>query len=247
MKTSARKHQRDRKIFLNIKIQSQKVVNIKSDNRETPYITGSAVMPGGEILLYDNTNKRKKKIDCSNVLKDRLNFDRGPWDISVVDAKTGIVTFSGSKQLQYIDVFPKLTPGRVLQLNTKCWGVCVAGDKFFTSCHNNSGEGEVRILDVDGNLLQQIGINQDGSFLFTRPYYITVSPSEKRIFVSDLDKDTVTCITMDNHVIYQYRDNEMKRPRRLYCDGGANILVCGGGSENAQVITAEGKKHCELV
>ena len=176
-----------------------------------------------------------------------MNFERGPWDISVVDAKTVIVTFSGSKQLQYIDVFPKRTPGRVLHLNTKCWGVCVAGDKLFTSCHKNSGEGEVRILDVDGNLLQQIGINQDCSFLFTRSCYTTVSPSEKKIFVSDLDKDTVTCMTMDNHVICQYRDNEMKRPRRLYCDGGANILVCGGGSENVQVITAEGKKHCELV
>ena len=54
-------------------------------------------------------------------------------------------------------------------------------------------------------------------------------------------------MTMDNQVIYQYRDNELKWPRGLYCDGGDYFLVCGKGSNNVQVISAEGKKHCNLV
>ena len=104
---------------------------------------------------------------------------------------------------------------------------------------------EVRILDLDGNVPQQLGINKDGSFLFTLPYYITVSQSEKKIFVSDYNTDTVTCMTMDNHVIYQY--NILKHPEALYCDGGDNILVCCQYSNNIQVIIADGKKHCDIV
>ena len=230
------------------KIQSQKQVNVKmSDDRNTPWITGTVVMATDELVFCDRYNNKLKLLDSSGALKGSLKLNAQTWDVSVVDAKTVIVTLPRNQQLQYIDVFPRLTLGRVLKLNKKCWGVHVTGDWIFTTCHNNPGEGEVRILDLDGNLLQQLGINQDGSFMFTQPYYITVSPSEKKIFVSDYGKDTVTCMTMDNRVIYQYRDNGMNFLSGLYCDGGDNILVCGRGTNNIQVITAEGKKHCDLV
>ena len=240
--------QRGRKMLLDSKIQSQKKVNVKlPDDGSTPRITGLAVMTTGEIVLCDRENNKLKLMDSSDTLQDSLKLTTGPRDISIVDTKTVIVTLPDTKQLQYIEIFPRLTPGRVLQLDKKCWGVHVTGDKIFTSCHNQPGKGEVRILDLDGNLLQQLGINKDGSFLFTSPYYIAVSPSEKKIFVSDRDGNSVTCMTMDNDVVYKYRDNGMKWPRGLYCDGGDNIIVCGLGSNNVQVITAEGKKHCDLV
>ena len=53
-------------------------------------------------------------------------------------------------------------------------------------------------------------------------------------------------MTIDNVVIYQYRDNGLKNPGGLYCDDGDNVLVCGEVSNTVQVITAEGKKYCDL-
>ena len=53
-------------------------------------------------------------------------------------------------------------------------------------------------------------------------------------------------MTMDNRAIYQYRDDEMKVPRGVYCDSGDNILVCGESSNNIQLITADGKKRDTL-
>ena len=236
------------KLLLNSKIQSQKQVNVKaSDDSYTPCITGTVIMPVGEIVLCDYYNSKLKLLDSSGTLKDSLMLKAAPWDISVVDDKTVIGTLPLNQQLQYIDVLPRLTPGRVLQLNKYCWGVHVTGGKIFTTCHRGLREGEVRILDLDGNSLQQLGTNQDDSFMFRSPDYITVSPSEKKMFVSDSDKDTITCMTMDNRVIYQYRDNGMKCPVGVYCDGGDNIVVCGKNSNNVQMITAEGKKQCDLV
>ena len=246
--SSSRNVQRDRKMLLDSKIQSQKKVNVKlPDDGSTPWITGLVVLATDEIVLCDVDNDKIKLVDSSDTLQDSLKLSAKPWDISIVDTKTVIVTLPGAKQLQYIEVFPRLTPGRVLQLDKKCWGVHVTGDKIFTSCHNQPGKGEVRILDKDGNLLQQLGINKDGSFLFTSPFFITVSPPENNIFVSDLGGNSVTCMTMDNDVVYKYGDNEMKWPRGLYCDGGDNIIVCGWNSKNVQVITADGKKHCDLI
>ena len=245
--SSSRNVQRDRKMLLDSKIQSQKKVNVKlPDDGSTPWITGLAVMTTGEIVLCDRGNNKLKLMDSSDTLQDSLKLTTGPRDISIVDTKTVIVTLPDTKQLQYIEVFPQPTPGRVLQLDKHCWGVHVTADKIFTSCHNNPGKGEVRILDLDGNLLQQLGINKDGSFLFTSSYYITVSPSEK-IYVSDTGGNSVTCMTMDNDVVYKHRDNKMISAMGLYCDGGDNIIVCGWDSNNMQVITAEGKKHCDLV
>ena len=178
IRSSARNIQRGRNILLDSKIQSQKHVNVKlSDDSSQPSISGPLVMPTGDIVLCDHINAKIKLLDSSDTLKYHLKLKALPWDTSVVDAKTVIITLPTAKQLQYISVFPRLTSGRVLQLDKPCWSIHVTGDKIFTSCHNwPAGEGEVRILDLDGNLLQQLGINQDGSFLFTRPSYITVSP-----------------------------------------------------------------------
>ena len=248
IRNSTRKLQRERKSLLDNKIQSRKLVNLKlSDDSSKPHISGLAVMPTGDIVLCDWSNSKLKLLDSSDAFKDGLKLKANPWDISVVDAKTVIVTLPWIKQLQYIEVFPQLAPERVLQLDKPCWGVHVTGDKILISCHKNPGEGDVRILGLDGNLLQQLGINQDGSFLFTRPYFITVSPSEKKIYVSDSDKRTITCMTMDNRLIHLYRDNEIKGSGGVYCDGADNILVCGKNSNSVQVITAAGKKHGDLV
>ena len=246
--SSSRNVRRDRKMLLDSKIQSQKKVNVKlPDDRSPPWITGLAVMAGGEIVLCDRENNKLKLMDSSDVLQDSLKLNTYPWDISVLNSKTVIVTLPGDKQLRYIEVFPRLTPGRVLQLDKECLGVHVTADKIFTSSHNSPGGGKVRILDLDGHLLQQLGINRDGSFLFTSPFYITVSLSEKKIFVSDRDGNSVTCMTMDNDVVYKYSDNEIRSSPGLYCDGGNNILACSQGSKNVQVITTEGKKQCDLV
>lgn len=247
IRKSTRHMQKDMNILLDSAIISQKRVNIKvNDDGSSHRITGAVVMPAGEIVICDNFNRNIKLLDSSDILKDSLQLNAQPYHISFVDDKTVIVTLPSLKQLQYIEVFPRLTPGRVFRLDKKCWGVHVTGNKIFTSCHNDPGKGEVRIHDKDGNLQQQLGINQDGSFLFKRPSYITVSPSEKKVFVSDGAKNTVTCIIMDNIVLYQYSNNELKCTRGLYCDDGENILACGEDSNNIQMITADGKKHCDL-
>ena len=88
-------------------------------------------------------------------------------------------------------------------------------DRILTTCYKcSAGDGEVKILDLNGNLQRQLRIRQDGSFMFILSKYITVSPVEEKIIVSDSSalKHTITCMTMDNHVIYQYTDDKMKLP-----------------------------------
>lgn len=238
----------DRKVLLGRTVQSQGHVNVRTrDDENTPGIYGCAVMPNEYMVLCDFNNKRLKLLDNSGVLIKRLTLPCSPWDISVVDSKNVVVTLPDRKQLQYVQVFPQMKAGRTIKLDNKCWGIFVSGDEIYISCHKSRGDGEIRVLDRNGNLKKHLGVRQDGSFIFKRPSYIAVNKTSGKVFVSDWDTRTITCMTVDGRIIYQYRDEDMEHPRGLYCDSEDNILVCGFLTRNLQMITAGGKKYSTLL
>ena len=188
-----------RKILSDKTIKSTKQLNIKwFDDKNIPHITGSGVMPNGDIVMCDWGNSKLKVLESCDAQLDSLKLNAKPFDVAFVDATTVIVTCPLKEQLQYVDVYPRLKSGRVMQLNKKCWGVHLTGDNIFTTCHNNPGQAEVKILDLDGNLLRKLGANQDGSSMFITPSYIAISQSEKKVFISDIDGISVTCLTVDD-------------------------------------------------
>ena len=234
-------------VLLGRNIQSTNKVNVRSrDDQYNPWITGCTLMPSGHVVLCDRNNYKIILLDSTWTMTGSLPL-QDISDISVIDGNNVIVTSPGAKQLQYVQVFPQLKAGQIIQLDKKCWGVHVWGGEIYVTCHNDPGEGEVRVLGRDGELRRRLGINKDRSFMFTQPYYITVNPSGEKIFVSDNRIFTITCMTPDGRVVYSYKDNDMNSPEGLYCDSGDNILVCGALSHNFQVITADGKKNCTLL
>ena len=239
LKNSAERSEKT--VLLGRQILSRREVNVRlADDKKYPCITGCAVMPNGYVVICDYNNDKVKLLDNSLILTDSLKLS-DPWDVSVVDANNVIITLSEKRQLQNVQVFPQMKTERVLQLDKKCWRVEVSGEDIYVSCHNYS-DGEVRVLDQQGNLKRRLGVNKDESFLFSVPFYITVNTAGDKVFVSDYNKLTITCMTVDGSIIYQYQDKDLKNPGGLCCDDGDNILVCGRNSNNVQMITADGKK-----
>ena len=169
-----------------------------------------------------------------------------PWDVSVIDSSTVIVSLPTHEQLQVVQVFPHIQAGRIIQVDKKCWGVEVSNNEIYITCHNQPGEGEVRILDMNGTLKRRLGIGWLKSFKFNSPYYITVNESSVKIFVSDWYANTITCMAKEGRILYRYGDAGMKAPRGLYCDSGDMIFVCGEGSHNIHVVSADGKRNSTL-
>ena len=242
-------------VLLGRKVQSRSQVNVKAgDDEDTPWITGCTVMANGDVVLCDNSNKKIKLLNSSGVLTGNVELSIRPHDASVLDPSSVIVTLPLKKQLQVVQVYPQLKPGRVIQLNKMCWGVAVGkgelyvtfwNDSMYVTCHNPFGpeNGEIRVLGLDGKVKRRLGVNQDGSFMFDTPRYITVNSSGEKIFVSDHGTYTVTCMSVDGRVIYTYKDGSFG----LLCDSEDNILVCAEDSDNVQVLTADGKRHCTLL
>ena len=236
-----------RKVLLGRNVLSRSQLCVKTvDDKNSPYVSSCTVMPNGHVVLCDRDNNKIKLLDGSTSLVESLKFS-GAWDVSVLDTNNVIITIPDYMRLQVVQVFPHMKAGRTIQLNKKCWGVEVSRDEIYITCHNNPGEGEVRVLDINGKLKRRLGVGQDGSFMFTFPCCITVNVSGEKIFVSDGGTHTITCMTVDGDVVYKYKDGDLRCPYGLYCDSGDNILVCGCVSDNVQVITADSKKNHILV
>ena len=90
-------------------------------------------------------------------------------------------------------------------------------------------------------------MNIDKTFMLKRPYNITVSAWSGKIYVSNWDQATVTCLKSDGTVIFEYKDPELTSPLELCVDDEDNVIVCGGSSDNIHIVTATGKKSAVIL
>ena len=228
-------------VFLGCQIQSIRRANARlSKDTDSPKITGCVFMANSCLVACDSDNCTIKLFDSSLSLQDSLRLPSCPRDVSVIDDNTVIVALPDRSQLQYIQVFPRITLGNAIQLDTYCRGVAVCGQEIYVTCIYPN---EVRVLDKQWNLKRRLGIGKDGSRIFSGPYYITVSKAGNKIFVLDEGNKSVTCMAVDGSIIYQYKDSSLKEPQGFTCDEEDNVMVCDFTSKNIHVINSDGKKH----
>lgn len=218
------------------------------NDEASPWVSGCVFLEDGGLVLCDSRNNKIKLFKSTFDFKESLSLKAQPWDVSVVDSNTVIVTLLNLQRLQYIQVLPELQIKHYIKLSMMCWGVEVVNNEIFVTCINENGEGEVRVLDVEGILRRCIGMNIDtqDTLRFEGPYALTVSAASGNIFVSDYRTSTVTCLAGDGQIIYQYSDSLLNGARGVIVDGADNIMVCSARSNNMQVITEDGCRHKTL-
>ena len=235
-------------LFTEMTVASMSEVNIKMSGKRETWITGCTFMPNGDVVLCDSTNNNIKLLSGTFTIKDSLQLDYQPWDVSPVSSNSVVTTLPHENQLQFIQVMPTLKRlDRSINIGSRCLGVQVVADLIYVTCHNYSGPGEVLVLDMNGTITHRLGQPDKKPSMFSCPFYNTVCPSTRKLFITDEYTDTVSCLMPDGTVVYQYKDAELKGPGGVCVDGGGNVIVCGCGSHNVQVIRADGTKCCTLL
>ena len=239
--------------MLNLKVKSSCKVNIKhSQDEESSRISSCAFLPNGELLLVDYQNCSLKLLDRAHVLQNSfvLLSDR-PWDVSVVDSSTVVVTLPYTKRLQFIQIYPSFSRGSSVKFDKESWGVAVSAEHIYVTCHNNDEvkkeedwtPGEVCILDLRGNEIRRIQGSIEDRLRFIRPYYVAVNRDGSAIYVSDFETDTITALTTTGDILFQYTSPDSDDFRQMYIDSQSNILVCGVTTHNVQIIAEAGQKY----
>ena len=240
--------QQDQVVILDMKVKSTNAVNTKLPNDDiSPYITGCTFLSNGCILLCDWRNKKVKLVDSDMSVKKSLKLSDAPWNVADVGENEAIITFWSNNDLQYIHTHPDLKMGEKITLPDKCRGLQVFNDGIYTTCHKDSGHDEVWRLDRAGNIMSKTVLTQRSS---GRSGYLGVclAGSSPRVYLTDWNNSRVTCFQLDGKKVYQYEDKEqLERPNGIYVDSAGNSLVCGTYSHNVVVITADGRKHGELL
>ena len=129
----------------------------------------------------------------------------------------------------------------VAKFGKKCWGVCMKDEsEIYVTLHNEPGDGEVRVVDLKGRQLRRLDVNHEEAFIFDTPGYVTTCKSSGKIYVSDSFPNCVTCLSLDGNIVYQHKDENLKKPRGLIVDTNDHVIVCGRSSGNIQILTDAG-------
>ena len=235
-------------IWLDKRIRSISKVNIRvPDDSRVPDISGCCVMSDGQAVLCDHINDQIKLLDSSNKLIANLKLPAQPADISVLNDTEVIITIPAKRQLLIVSVTSQLRITRTIQLDKKCEGVDVSGGEIYLTCEE-SEQGEIRILDMSCNERRRISLSRVmGTYMIKTPLYIAVSAFSGKIFIADLETDTLTCLTSDGQLVYQYKEQRLGCPGGILVDSADNVLLCYDGSHTIVVITTDGRKHGTLL
>ena len=236
-------------MWLDKSIRSISKVNIRiPDDSKVPVISGCCCMRDGQAVLCDFYNYQIKLLDSSYKLIAILKLPAPPGDISVLNDTEVIITIPDKGQLLIVAVTSQLRIIGTIQLDKVCCCVDVSGGEIYITCWGASEQGEIRILDMSCNERRRISLSRVmGTYMLKEPQYITVSAFSGKIFITDLETATLTCLTSDGQLVYQFKGHEIGYPGGILVDSADNVLLCNSDSHTIVVITPDGRKHGTLL
>ena len=235
---------------MSVTARNKSNVKLHSDAQDV-WISGSAFLPSGELILCDFRNRKLKLLDKNLQMKESIDVLGRPWDVAPVNQHQVIVTFPFEQYLQFIQVTPSLALGHKVDLGMECRGVAVSRERIYIS-FIDLGECKIGIYDVTGKQKLMIGPYScnDGKLMFKGPFYIDVLNDEK-IFVSDVDDksntSTVYCLESNGNVLYSISNPSFKRCLGVSVDENENPLLCDWTSHKVFLITKDGKEVREFL
>ena len=236
-------------MWLDKRIRSISKVSIRvPDDSVVPWISGCCVMSDGQVVLCDRYNYQIKLLDSSYKLIANLKLPAGPFDISVLNDTDVIITLPHQRQLLIVAVTSQLRIIKTIQLDKQCVGVDVSGGEIYITCGDESEQGEIRILDMSCNERRRISLSRVmGTYMIKTPLDIAVIAFSGKIFITDWETHTLTCLTSDGQLVYQYKEQRLGYPGGILVDSADNVLLCYYDSHTIVVITPDGRKRGTLL
>ena len=236
---------------MSVTARNKSNVKLHSDAQDV-WISGSAFLPSGELILCDFRNKKLKLLDKNLQMKESIDVPGRPWDVAPVNQQQVIVTFPFKQYLQFIQVTPSLALGHKVDLGMKCRGVAVSRESIYIS-FVDSGECKIGIYDLTGkkkHILSPYNCKDGSNLQFKNTLYIDVLNDEK-IFVSDVDDksntSTVYCLESNGNVLSTISNPSYKRYLGINVDENENLLVCDRLSHKVFLITKDVKEVREFL
>ncbi|XP_052818113.1 E3 ubiquitin-protein ligase TRIM71-like [Mya arenaria] len=222
-------------------------INVKTtQDQETSWISGSALLSSGLLLLADWNNNNAKLVNVpARTVTSRLQLPGQPWDVCVLHDDQAAVTLPNKSMIQLMSTKRgQLSCGKEIKVSPDCRGIAFYNSRLYVSYPPNS---RIEMMTLDGHIISTFQTD-DGRQLFQAPYYLTVSAlTQPTLYVSDLTAHTVLQLSLDGNVLYEYRDEQFICPQSVVEVGPGQFLMCGGGSHNVMLLTEKDGNMTEVL
>jgi DNA-binding beta-propeller fold protein YncE len=121
-----------------------------------------------------------------------------------------------------------------VDVNSPCSYLEYCNDKLFLSLIN-----EIQISNIKGQELKTIKHDSAGVAMFKYVMDISLSPDGQTIYVTDLDKSSVTSMTLDGNVKAVYKDKDLKEPAGITVDKDGYVYVRSTDTRSIHQLTAD--------
>ncbi|XP_052818172.1 uncharacterized protein LOC128244195 [Mya arenaria] len=221
-------------------------INVRmTQDKETCWISSSALISPGLFLLADCNNNCVKLIDVSTrIVTARLQLPGYPWDVCVLHDDQAAVTLPNNSMIQLLSIKGgQLSRGKKI-VSPECRGITSYNNRLYVLYKSNP---RIEVMTLDGHIISTFQ-KDDGKQLFQRPYYLTVSASTPpTLYVSDYSANTVLQLSLDGKVLREYRDKQLIRPESVVEVGPGQIIVCGRDIHNVLLLSERDGKMTEIL
>ncbi|XP_060557273.1 uncharacterized protein LOC132717736 [Ruditapes philippinarum] len=204
-------------------------------------INSLLVLSEGTLIFSDCA--KCSLVICTFVKSNRkymndIKFETKPWDITKVSDYEAAVTFPDERHIKLIKFSEDMKVLNTSEIpgHASCFGIAYSNNHLVVSYLFPSS---VKILSLSGEIMKAFDKDDNGKDLFSCPYYLTVSPDNTMIYVSDSSTETVTCLNFNGKVYFIYKDDHLKSPNQLVVDEYGSVYVCGYKSNNIHHLSSD--------
>ncbi|KAH3878737.1 hypothetical protein DPMN_002636 [Dreissena polymorpha] len=213
--------------------KSEHNVRVPSDSVSCD-ISGICVLPDGQVLVADWTNKNVKLLNQQYQVVSHLDVNARPFDICLITPSEVAVTVNASNihEVQFITVNQgKLVPGRKFQLQHECRGIDHhQGDLFVISSE------ELYKYTLNGKQVCSLYRSFDGTV-----WKCAVSPTGDRLYIISYWQNKLLTLARDGTLLATYTVPALVGPHGLHVTPAGQVLVCGYHSDTVQQVGWEGQ------
>ncbi|XP_052268729.1 uncharacterized protein LOC127870111 [Dreissena polymorpha] len=215
-------------------VQWKSTINVKiqSDTSQC-HITAICVLPDGQVLVADCSNKKVKLLDQQYQVFSHCGVTNQVLDMCLITpSEVAVAVYDDSKkhEVQFITVTQsKLVSGRKFRLQHECRGIAhYQGDLFICSGealfkYTLSGKQVCRLYE---------GISV---------WKCAVSPTGDRLYITSYWQHKLLTLARDGTLLATYTDPALEWPRGLHVTPAGQVLVCGYWSDTVQQVGWEGQ------
>ena len=189
-------------------------------------VTGICSMPNGRVLLADYNNYKVKLFDDRGTSKTYITLPSEPWGIDCIGDYEAVVTLPNAMCMFTLVVDSKVTIGRRIDINRKCYGVVFHDMKFLIACVS-----DIRIYGYNGEFITRI--LKDKKTLFTNPrtvcsnmrYLCIDQMDSNKVYISDNNRGLV-CVKINGEVLSFHSSSDSVSPQGLFSSQSGILIVC---------------------